>query len=356
MSLTDQEINDWAASHGGERFLLRFIESCLRSYEDLLWQQHQTTVEEFRRRAEGGWISSFVFREDGSLFTGEDPLFFEGGPPRHALVVGDYRRRGALLDMLPESQRLRIGMAHRKLRFLHERLYRRAMMRDRSYAWRFRRMYRLYASVASGEEDMNTAIIMGVTGTVVGIAGITSTLRGVQPGASVEPRGPVGRGGNTRLGVGPGIDDIGHAPTVPGSAAREGNTLPGVGPAIDDIGNAPTLPARPRSAENLVEDSTGGGPRPRGQRTPGGGLPPGGRRVAMTETQREAVTLNPPTGMENHQYMGDRSGFDLYASDWRSFGGEGPPPGAGFMVYNADGTLHYWATYFPGEFPAHLLR
>lgn len=203
------------------RFARGFMALCLKHYEDVLRAQHAALLARSRADPDSHYVAyenpQFY---DGRDFFGTDPLFWDGGPPRHFGAVGDISERQRLFDGLQGTQRSAYfrSSAYAKLRSLHRRMWVYFSDFEGRSPWQvISEIYRMYHMYASGANERAEMLGMGIAGAAIGAAGTASNLAGLGS-RSVPMVRPAGGGGRT---PGPGrdtVEDLQYSSTLPGPA------------------------------------------------------------------------------------------------------------------------------------------
>jgi hypothetical protein len=173
-------------------------------------------------------------------------------------------------------------------------------------------------------------------------AAARGTLRGGGPDVPAAAP-PAGR--TTLPGLGPAAPERTTLPGL-GPGTPERTTLPGLGPEAS--GGSPAPGARPSqlpTREVPLEEAPTAPAGPEGPPVPAGHLPtqpetlldvlgaprPGGGIRPLTEAQRDLIA---------RRFVARKTfTWEFYESDWRQFGGVGPPPAGGWVLWRPDGTM-----------------
>jgi hypothetical protein len=348
--MTEAQMNALAAAD--PLFFVRharaFMALCLKHYEDVLRAQHAALLARSRANPEQfAYAYANPLFYGGRDFMGNNPLFWDGGPPRHYGAVGDIGERDHLFNALEGSvyRAYWRSSAYPKLRSLHRRMWVFHLADGYSPWQQIREIYRTFDMYASGASERAEVLGSALSGGALTTPGLGSRLNSMR-----EP-GPLGSGRRTWPGPGPGPEEIGHARTDVGG--RTPGPV-GIADTIEDLLYSSTLPGPPRrttgppvACERMVETTAV---------EAGGASGAGGRLIVpMTIQQRDGIYRmdtalgsqeNPNPGFPGSNFYQGRGGYEYYVSDWRTQGGVGPPPEFGFLIMGPDGSVARTVGYY----------
>jgi len=387
-SMTEAEMNARAASdpYWFSQYSFRFMALCLMHYEDTL--RAQDDALRARSRANPGSVYSTYDHPtfhggSGTDYAGNNPLFRHGGLRRHFGAFGEIGVRIKLFNSLRGADRVTCGMSsgYPRLASLHRRMWG-IYVSDRSPWNKIRGIYETYQRYASGAIDRADALAFGLTGALIGFAGLSMRVGAMRaPGPVTSARVPLpgigpeeiaparAQPGNTPriLGLN-NTDNLARPSRLPStqaapedvpvpynevSAAAESGRNPGdpqglgmanTQRAIDPLGR--TEPRIPQTRPGIQEDGSlppPSPPRPVGGMTAEGiaqanrnwelARSPGSTRVPLSQVEMMTARSQPDGHTMVHMNAGE------YFRSWRLAGGTGTPPPFGFRAIGADGAV-----------------